>query len=166
MSTQNMGKFDEVVAILERYNYQASKLVPILQQVQDVYRYLPTDVLKFIALQLGLPESKVYGVVTFYAHFALNPKGKYIFKLCDGTACHVKGSIKILDALQKRLGLAAGKHTTEDLMFTVETVSCLGCCGLAPALVVNEDVYGCVTPEKAVEIVETILKAETEEANA
>lgn len=166
MSTQNLGKFDEVVAILERYDYQASKLVPILQQAQDVYRYLPAEVLKFIALQLGLPESKVYGVVTFYAHFSLSPKGKYVFKLCDGTACHVKGSIAILEAMQKRLGLAAGKHTTEDLMFTVETVSCLGCCGLAPALVVNEEVYGAVTPAKGVEIIDAIFKAEEQEAQA
>ncbi len=160
MSTLDMGKFGDVISILERYDYQPSKLVPMLQQVQEAYSYLPGDVLKFIAQQLGLPESKVFGVVTFYAHFSLNPKGKNIIRLCNGTACHVKGSISILNAIQKRLGLESGKTTTDDLLFTVETVSCLGCCGLSPVITINDEVHGSITPSKAVALIDDIVKKE------
>jgi NADH-quinone oxidoreductase subunit E len=103
----------------------------------------------------------VYGVATFYAHFALAPKGKYVLRLCDGTACHVKQSIPILEALRTKLRVTEGKPTTEDLLFTVETVSCLGACGLAPVLLVNEQVHGQVTPEDACSIVDGILAKET-----
>jgi len=99
-------------------------------------------------------------VATFYAHFALEPKGRYVVRLCDGTACHVKGSIAILDALRERLGLPEGKNTTPDMLFTVETVSCLGACGLAPAVVINEDVHGQMTPDTAVALIDEILQKE------
>ncbi len=102
----------------------------------------------------------LYGVATFYSHFALQPKGKYTFLLCDGTACHVRRSTAILDALYKHLELSEAKSTTDDMLFMVETVSCLGACGLAPVMLVNEKVYGQVTPEKAVEIVNTIMAEE------
>ena len=167
MSMQNMGKFDEVIAILEKNNNNPSRLVPILQQIQDVYGYLPSDVLRFIALQLGLSESKVYGVVTFYAHFSLDPKGRNIIRMCNGTACHVQGGINVLEAIQKRLGLPNGKYTTDDLSFTIEIVSCLGCCGLAPVIVINDEVHGAITPAKAVELVDEIIKSESaKEVNA
>ncbi|UDQ96578.1 NAD(P)H-dependent oxidoreductase subunit E [Lentisphaerota bacterium WC36G] len=143
--------------ILEKYNCDESKLIPILQEVQEEYKYLSKDVISYVATSLDIPPAKVYGVATFYAHFALEPKGKYVFKLCDGTACHVKKSHSILHALYDRLGLSDDKQTTDDLMFTVETVSCLGACGLAPVMLVNEDVYGQVKPEEAVAIIDDIL---------
>lgn len=153
-------KFDRVVEILEENGHNPARLIPILQQVQEFYRYLPEEVLIFIATTLAIPPSHVYGVATFYAHFTLVPKGKNSFKLCDGTACHVRGSQHILEALYKELKLSEVKHTTDDMLFTVETVSCLGACGLAPVLVVNEKVYGSVTPEQAVALVKEIRAAE------
>ena len=153
-------KFDKVCEILEKNNYDPARLIPILQQVQDFYRYLPEEILTFIATSLSTPPSHVYGVATFYAHFTLQPKGKHTVKLCDGTACHVRGSIAILNALHEKLKLSAAKHTTDDMLFTVETVSCLGACGLAPVLVVDEKVYGNVKPDEAVAIVEKIIAEE------
>ena len=156
-------KFDRVVEILEENHRDPARLIPILQQVQEFYRYLPEEVLTFIATSLDLPPAHVYGVATFYAHFTLVPKGKHSFKLCDGTACHVKGSEPILNALWKELKLSEKKHTTDDMLFTIETVSCLGACGLAPVLVVDEKVYGSVTPEQAVTLVKDIKSAEESE---
>jgi NADH-quinone oxidoreductase subunit E len=158
--TSAAHKFTRVCDILAEYNYRPNKLIPILQKVQDEYRYLPPEILNYIATSLKLPAAHVYGVATFYAHFALEPKGKYIFRLCDGTACHVKNSIPILEALQEKLGLSSSQVTTEDMLFTVETVSCLGACGLAPVMLVNEDVHGQVTPARAVEIVDEIKAKE------
>ena len=146
--------------IIKKNDYSESKLIPILQQIQEHYRYLPEETIAHVAKCLEVPAAKVYGVATFYAHFALEPKGKYVIKVCDGTACHVKGSTKIIDALYEKLGVNAENKTSEDLLFTVETVSCLGACGLAPVMVMNEDVYGQVKPEKAIQIVDDILKAE------
>lgn len=142
-----------VNVILKKYNYQEEKLIPVLQEVQEEYKYLSKDIISYVATSLGLPPARVYGVATFYSHFSLTPKGKYVFKLCDGTACHVKGSQPILDALREELNLSEEKQTTDDMLFTVETVSCLGACGLAPVMLMNEDVYGQVTPEKAVEVI-------------
>ena len=153
-------KFKRVCEILEKHNYDANKLIPILQEVQEEYRYLPEKILIYVATSLDIPPAKVYGVATFYAHFALAPKGKYVIKVCDGTACHVKNSIPIVEAMQKRLGLSTQKHTTDDMMFTIETVSCLGACGLAPVVVINEDVYSLMTPEKSVEAIEKIISEE------
>lgn len=153
-------KFEKVCEILDRYERDSAKLIPILQEVQDEYRYLPEEVLTYVATSLGIPPAKVFGVATFYAHFALEPKGRYVVRLCDGTACHVKGSIAILDALRERLGLPEGKNTTPDMLFTVETVSCLGACGLAPAVVINEDVHGQMTPDSAVALIDEIMQKE------
>ncbi len=158
--TQELRKFEKVLQILEKYEHQDSKLIPILQEVQHEYRYLPEEVLAFIATGLKLSPARVYGVATFYSHFALTPKGKYVIRLCDGTACHVKDSLEIHEALQKHLGLEEGKETTPDLLFTLELVSCLGACGLAPVMVINEDVYGQVTPQRAVELVNEIRSRE------
>ncbi len=152
--------FAKVCDILKRHQSSPAKLIPILQQVQDEYRYLPEEVLTFVATSLGIPPAKVFGVATFYAHFTLQPKGKYVFRLCDGTACHVKRSHGILEALYGRLGLNSQHSTTDDMLFTVETVSCLGACGLAPVMVVNDEVHGQVTPEKALAIVDQILAKE------
>lgn len=154
-------KFEKVCEILARHNHNPRRLIPILQEVQESYRYLPEEVLVFVATSLDLPPARVFGVATFYAHFTLKPKGKYVFRLCDGTACHVRGSEPILHALREKLGFAAkDENTTADMLFTVETVSCLGACGLAPVLVVNEDVHGQVTPESAVALLEEIRAKE------
>ncbi len=146
--------------ILEQNNHDPARLIPILQQVQEVYKYLSKDVISYVATSLDIPVARVYGVATFYAHFALNPKGKHIFRLCDGTACHVKKSHGILNVLYDKLKLNDDKRTTDDLMFTVELVSCLGACGLAPVMVVDEAVYGQATPEQAAQLVEKILAEE------
>ena len=152
--------FDRVCAILDKHERQAARLVPILQEVQDEYRYLPEEVMTFVATALNLPPAHVYGVATFYAHFTLAPKGKHVIRICDGTACHVKQSEPILQALRKRLGLTPARQTTSDMLFTLEIVSCLGACGLAPVLVIDEAVYGQVTPEQAIALVEAIVKKE------
>lgn len=159
--TQAMVKhLDAVNRILEKYGYNESKLIPILQEVQAEYKYLSKDVISYVATSLGVPPSQVYGVATFYAHFSLEPKGKHVFRLCDGTACHVKKSHSILDALYAKIGISHDQHTSKDMMFTVETVSCLGACGLAPVMLADDEVYGQVTPEKAIAIVDEILAAE------
>lgn len=137
-----------------------SRLIPILQAVQQEYRYLPEEVMTYIATALDASPAHVFGVASFYARFALKPKGKYVIRLCDGTACHVKRSTPIIDALRDLLGLDAQHTTTPDLMFTIETVACLGACGLAPVVVVNEDVHGLMTPEKAIDLLEEIGKGE------
>ena len=153
-------KFERVIEILDLYKRDETHLIPILQEVQEVYRYLPQDIMNYVAQALNIPAGRVHGVATFYAHFSLEPKGKYVVRLCDGTACHVRGSIPILEALRKRLNVSEKKPTSSDMMFTVETVSCLGACGLAPVVVINEEVHGQVTPEKAVHLVDDILAAE------
>lgn len=153
-------QFAKVCEIVDRHGRDAARLIPILQEVQEEYRYLPEEVLTFLATSLDIPPARVYGVATFYSHFTLQPRGKYTIRLCDGTACHVRQSIPILEALRKRLGLDEKNHTTPDMLFTVETVSCLGACGLAPVVVINEDVHGLMTPEKALELVEAIRAKE------
>lgn len=153
-------QFAKVCEILERHQRNAARLIPILQEVQAEYRYLPEEVLTFVATSLGLPPARVFGVATFFSHFTLKPRGKYTIRLCDGTACHVRDSIAILDALYERLKLTAARNTTPDMLFTVETVSCLGACGLAPVVVVNDEVHGQMTPEKAVELVDAIIAKE------
>ena len=114
-------QFAAVCEILDRHGRSSARLIPILQEVQEEYRYLPEEVLTFVATSLGLPPARVYGVATFYAHFTLKPKGRYTIRLCDGTACHVRRSTSILDALYDRLKLDAAHQTTPDMLFTVET---------------------------------------------
>jgi NADH-quinone oxidoreductase subunit E len=152
-STFDYSKLDN---ILKNHEYNASNIIAILQDTQETYRYLPKEIFTYLSEKLGISRAKIYSVATFYENFSLEPKGKYIIRICDGTACHVRKSIPILDKLRKELGLSETKHTTEDLMYTVETVSCLGACGLAPAITVNEKVYGAMTPEKALELLNTL----------
>jgi NADH-quinone oxidoreductase subunit E len=149
-------RFEKVCSILERHGRRPQRLIPILQAVQEEYRYLPQEVLTFVATSLSIPPARVFGVATFFSHFAMEPKGKHCVRLCDGTACHVKLSIPILDAIRKRLDLKAGQKTTPDMLFTVETVACLGACGLAPVVVVNEEVHGAMSPQKAVRLIDEI----------
>ncbi len=146
--------------ILEKNNYDSSRLIAILQQIQDINKYLSRDVISYVATALNVPVAHVYGVATFYAHFSLNPKGKHIIRLCDGTACHVKKSHDILEALYAKLNLNDKKRTTDDLKFSIELVSCLGACGLAPAMVVDGEVHGQSTPQSAEKIVDKLIAAE------
>jgi len=157
---ERLRKFQRVCEIVEDNGRDPARLIPILQAVQEEYRYLPEAILTFIATSLNISPAKVFGVATFYSHFTLKPKGKYLVRVCDGTACHVKGSTLLLDALRQKLGLSADSDTTADMLFTLETVSCLGACGLAPAVVINEQVYGQMTPEKAVLLIDKILEEE------
>jgi NADH-quinone oxidoreductase subunit E len=159
-NSANVRKFEKLCSIIDQYNHDSSKLIPIMQAVQEEYRYLPEEVISYLATSLKIPPAQVYGVATFYSHFALKPKGKYVIKICDGTACHVKKSIPILEALMKKLQLTEEKMTTDDMLFTVETVSCLGACGLAPVLMINEKVHGLMTPETTVELIDKIKMQE------
>jgi NADH-quinone oxidoreductase subunit E len=154
------NKFEAVCAILDRYGRQPAKLIPILQAIQNEYRYLPEEVMNYVATALGIPPARVFGVATFYAYFALEPKGKYVVRLCDGTACHVKNSIPILEALRDKLKVTEKQKTTADGLFTVETVACVGACGLAPVVMVNDVVHSKMTPQAAIEMIEEIQKRE------
>lgn len=156
----NGRKFVKVFTILDKYGRKPSRLVPILQAVQEEYRYLPEEVLTYVATALDVSPARVFGVATFYSHFAIKPKGKHIVRLCDGTACHVKESMPILEAIRKRLNLDEKKNTTDDMLFTVETVACLGACGLAPVMVVDDHVHGQMTPATGVKLVEDIIAKE------
>lgn len=142
--------------ILKNHEFKSSNIIAILQDTQEIYRYLPKEIFSYLSEKLGMSRAKIYSVATFYENFSLEPKGKYVIKICDGTACHVRKSIPILDKLRRELGLSESKITTDDLMFTVETVSCLGACGLAPVITVNEKVYGAMTPEKVIELLNTL----------
>ena len=148
--------YDKADEIIELYGRKPSSLIPIMQDIQGEYRYLPRELLTYVAKEIGVKEAKAYSVATFYENFSFEAKGKYIIKVCDGTACHVRKSVPILEALQKELGLSKKKHTTDDMMFTVETVSCLGACGLAPTMTVNDEVHPKMTPEKALALLEKL----------
>jgi NADH-quinone oxidoreductase subunit E len=139
-------KTDEIIAV---YGAKPSSLIPIIQDIQAEYRYLPPELLAYVAKQIGITEAKAYSVATFYENFSFEPKGKYVIKVCDGTACHVRKSTAILERLYQELGVTKEKPTTEDMLFTLETVSCLGACGLAPVLMVNDTVYPSMTPDAA-----------------
>ncbi|MBQ2651291.1 MAG: NAD(P)H-dependent oxidoreductase subunit E [Clostridia bacterium] len=150
-------KADEIIAY---HGAVESSLIPIIQDIQAEYRYLPPELLVHVAGKLGISEAKAYGVATFYENFSFEPKGKYVIKVCDGTACHVRKSMPVLDAFYRVLGLSREKHTTDDMLFTVETVSCLGACGLAPAVMVNEEVHPRMTPEKVEALIAKIREEE------
>jgi NADH-quinone oxidoreductase subunit E len=154
------GKFGKVCEILDRFSRRPSALIPILQSIQHEYQYLPEEVLTYVATSLDVPPARVFGVATFYAHFALEPKGKHVIRICDGTACHVKQSLPVLNALHEKLGTSEKRKTTADMMFTVETVACLGACGLAPVMVLDEQVYGGISSERAIALVDEIMAAE------
>ncbi len=145
---------------MEKFGKEEKSLIAVLQEAQEHYRYLPKEIFPYLAEKIGVSEAKIYGVVTFYENFSIEQKGKYVIKVCDGTACHVRNSVPVLNELRKVLGLKEGQKTTEDLLFTVETVSCLGACGLAPVMMVNETVHSAMTPEKVREVIKNIKEAE------
>ena len=161
--------YSAVDDILSLYGKKESNIIAILQDVQERYHYLPREVFPYLSRALGVSEARLYSVATFYENFSLEKKGRFVIRVCDGTACHVRKSIPILERLRKELNLSEANKTTPDGGFTVETVSCLGACGLAPVITVNEQVYPAMTPEKASELIAALraqLKTEREGASA
>lgn len=151
--------YDKADEIIASHGADQAALIPIIQDIQSEYRYLPPELLSYVASQIGIAEAKAYSVATFYENFSFEPKGKYVIKVCDGTACHVRKSIPILERLYSELGLSKEKVTTDDMLFTLETVSCLGACGLAPVLTVNDKVYPAMTPDGATELIHELRGA-------
>jgi len=142
---------DKMKDLFSRHHGEKQELIPILQETQGQFRYLPAAAMKEIAKFLRMPESTVYGVSTFYAQFKLTPLGRKIIRVCRGTACHVRGASKVLSELESRLGIKAGE-TTEDLEYTLETVACIGACALAPTMTIEGETYGKMTPKKVAEV--------------
>jgi NADH:ubiquinone oxidoreductase subunit E len=137
--------------IFSRYHGEKQELIPLLQETQEQFRYLPAEAMKEIGRFLHMPESTIYGVSTFYAQFKLVPLGRKIIRMCRGTACHVRGATRVLNELEKQLGIKAGE-TTDDLEYTLETVACIGACALAPTMTIDDETYGKMTPKKVAEI--------------
>ena len=153
LDTSYYEKTDQIIA---QYSCEEKSLIPIIQGIQEEYRYLPPELLTYVAGKLGISEAKAYSVASFYENFSFEAKGKYVIKICDGTACHVRKSVPILEEFRKVLGVSEEKPTTEDMLFTVETVSCLGACGLAPVCTVNDHVHPAMTPVKARELIQSL----------
>lgn len=146
-------KIKQLEEIIAKHKDQEGALIPVLHEAQELFGYLPEQVQKMVAEGLGISLAEVYGVATFYARFSLEPKGKYNIQVCMGTACYVKGADKVLEKLQEILGIEPGKCTADGL-FSIEATRCVGACGLAPVMVVNEEVYGKATPA----MVEDVIK--------
>ncbi len=144
---------EKLKELIAKYTDVQGALMPVLQGAQDIYGYLPIEVQKMIADGLHIPLQTIYGVATFYSQFTLTPKGKYRIGVCLGTACYVKGSAQILEEIKKELDIDV-KETTPDRLFSIEDTRCLGCCGLAPVMKINDDVYGRVVPEDVHSILE------------
>ena len=149
---------ERVAEIIDFYECKVSNMIAILQDVQAEYKYLSPEVLELVAEKLNIGVAKVYSVATFYENFSLEAKGKYIIKVCDGTACHVRKSQPIYDAIREDLQLEGKQKTSSDGLFTLETVACLGACGLAPVVTVNDEVHAKMTPEKVIELLDQLRK--------
>ena len=158
-----MNKEKEVLANIDSLGRDQSKLIAILQDVQAKFNYLSEENLTLIAKELGLSVAKVYGVATFYENFSLEAKGKHIIKVCDGTACHVRKSQPIYDAIYEYLGLSGRRKTDADGIFTLETVACLGACGLAPVMTIDGEVHAKMTPDAAIALLKEIRAKEVAE---
>lgn len=141
-------------AILDKYTGYDGALIPVLQQAQNAHGYLSREVLEYISKKLNIPMSQIYGVATFYSQFHLKPRGKNIIRVCQGTACHVRGAKQVIEKMEKILNIKAGE-TTPDLKFTLETVACIGACGLAPVIMINDDTHGRLTPDSVEKILAT-----------
>ena len=145
--------------IIQSFDSKKSNLIAILQKVQEVYRYLPEDAMIYIGEKIeGLSPATVFGVATFYAQFSLEPKGRYEIKVCDGTACHVRGSMPVLNTIRAKLNMKDKQLTSENGLFSLETVSCLGACGLAPVVVINDKVYPQMTSDAITIILDTLIQ--------
>ena len=149
----------QLMAVIEKHKSEKGALMPVMQEAQEIYGYLPKDVMYHIAEKVGVSPAEVVGVATFYAQFRLTPIGKYNIMSCQGTACHVNGSERVSAAISKYLGIEHGQ-TTEDGLFTLEHVACLGCCSLAPVIMINGEAHGNLTPEKAINILKDIQAKE------
>ena len=156
--------YERTDQIIAAHGAVKASIIPIIQDIQAEYRYLPPELLVYVAEKLGINEAKAFGVATFYENFSFDPKGKYVIKVCDGTACHVRKSAPVLEAFNRVLGLGGGKKTTDDMLFTVETVSCLGACGLAPVMTVDGEVYPKMAPDAAIALLEEIRAKEGQSA--
>lgn len=143
--------------IIERSNGLQGSLISILQDIQTEYGYLPKEILILISRKINIPIAKILSAATFYAHFRFKPFGKYVVKICHGTACHIAGATRITDVFTQSLKIQSGE-TTDDMLFTLEKVSCLGCCALAPVVMINETTYGKMTPNKVKKIIEEYRK--------
>jgi NADH:ubiquinone oxidoreductase 24 kD subunit len=139
--------FEKVDGILTKYGYEESQIIAILQEIQVIHSYLPEEVLKYVAEELDIPLSRVYSLVTFYKAFSLEPRGNHLISVCLGTTCHVRGGRKILEKIERDLGIKAGE-TTPDLKFTLETVNCVGCCAVGPIVIIDENYFGEMNLEK------------------
>ena len=155
---------ERVEEIIDSYDCQVHHLIAIMQDIQTEYKYLSPAVLERIAQKLNIGVAKVYSVATFYENFSLEAKGKYIIKVCDGTACHVRKSQPIFNAIYEYLGLEGKQKTSADGLFTLETVACLGACGLAPVVTVNDQVHSKMTPELAIDLLEELRKEDAAHA--
>lgn len=153
--------FTPLKEVVDEYKSQAGSLVTVLQKAQDIYGYLPVGVLRYIADEMQVKPAKVFGVATFYTQFRLTPVGKHVILLCQGTACHVNGSERIETAVCQELKIKPGE-TTDDKIFTLTNVACLGCCSLAPVMMIDGQAYGPLTPDKAVNIIKGIYAREQE----
>ncbi|MBD9207296.1 MAG: NAD(P)H-dependent oxidoreductase subunit E [Clostridiales bacterium] len=147
-------------AIVRAHGCDSARLIAILQEIQAAENYLSQENMTLVADMLGISVARVYSVATFYENFSLEPKGRHIIKVCDGTACHVRKSGPIYDAIREYLGLEGKRKTSDDAMFTLETVACLGACGLAPTMTIDGDVFAKMTPETAIEALESIRREE------
>jgi NADH-quinone oxidoreductase subunit E len=145
--------------VIERYKGKMGNLIPLLQGAQNIYGYIPKAVFNKISLETGLKKNDLYGVATFYAQFRLQPVGKVVVRVCHGTACHVQNATKITEDIQTFLNVKDGE-TTEDRLFTLESVACLGCCSLAPCMMIGDETYGKLTGKKAVDVVKSIKRKE------
>lgn len=159
MAKEMNGEMDKesLRQLLEKHESEPGALIPILQEIQESFGYLPEEALVFVSEEVGIPLSKIYGVVTFYSQFYLSPRGKNIIRVCHGTACHIGGAERISEAVSEELGVGEGA-TTEDGEFTVERVACLGCCSLAPCVMVNDETHARLSPRKIKRIVKKYRK--------
>lgn len=150
-------QYRKLDAVVERWKDEPGGLLPIMQQAQEICGCVDEDVQRHLSEKTGQPLTTIYGISTFYSQFTLQPKGKYTIGMCMGTACYVRGGADVFDALQKSLGIEGGK-TTEDGLFTLEAMRCIGCCGLAPAMMVNDEVFGRLTPNDVSGIIDQFRK--------
>ena len=156
--------FELIDSILQKYDYKKNMIIAVMQDIQGEYRYLPREALDFVGEKLHMTAASMAGVASFYENFSLTEKGKYIIRVCDGTACHVKKSADIQQALLDAIGMSESDSMSADGLFTIERVACLGACGLAPVCTVNGVVHAQMTPKKARELIAELREAEKDEA--
>lgn len=156
---ENKTDLTQIERVLDELAEVKGSLITILQKTQDAYGYLPKEAIEYISRRTNIPESEIMGVATFYTQFRLTPVGKYLIMLCQGTACHVNSSELILQTIRDELGIDDGE-TTADGLFSLKCVACLGCCSLSPVMMINEDTYGSLTPEKTKQILKELREAE------